>query len=119
MPCGDFTTIDTLWTYYSQGKFGFTPQIDIYYRSGGKTTNDENSLFLVSTKVQHKAGWYNNHQLKAWDDLDFSLNAPKGHLPTYSIPRHQRNGTLFLGLITEGEAIHYLAQAQKRCENLC
>ena len=69
--CNDLKTIDNLWNQYSQGRFGFRVQNNIY-QSLGKSTNALGS----------QVGWrINRGQFKHYNSLTFDLNAPKGHLP--------------------------------------
>jgi hypothetical protein len=68
--------IDTLWIEYSQGHFGYSVQKRIWLEVGGKV--EYNSECLLADKV----GWCVNDKWLHYSDLNFSLNAPQGHLPT-------------------------------------
>lgn len=72
----DLRNINDLWVKYSQGKFGFSIQKGILQASNG------------CQEFAHEVGWLINSNKKIWvkhDGYKFSLDAPKGHLP--SIPR--------------------------------
>ncbi|MEO0537195.1 MAG: GUN4 domain-containing protein [Cyanobacteria bacterium P01_A01_bin.123] len=75
--CKDLLTIDRLWVKYSDGKFGFSVQQEIYVTCGAKT--DENRpgdkvWYAFCTKV----GWL---KVNEWIAMKFTIKAPKGHLP--------------------------------------
>ncbi len=80
IPCEDLQTIDNLWTEYSNGHFGFSVQRRIWNEIGGKPydTQDFKSFMKIGRKFDIRVGW--NCTL---DSIQFSLNAPPGHLPTY------------------------------------
>lgn len=70
LPCEDLQTIDQLWLYYSNKKFGYSVQENILKEVGG-------DLFQFGEKV----GWLKDG---AWVfQNDYRLEeAPKGHLPS-------------------------------------
>jgi hypothetical protein len=79
--CVDLQTLDLLWSRYSQGKFGFLAQHQVFLQKEGQVDD-----FLMSI------GWSNSvavgplqmpQRHKPYRDLKFSLNAPLGHLPTW------------------------------------
>ncbi|MEG3901731.1 serine/threonine-protein kinase [Microcoleus sp. B4-C5] len=75
-PCDDLRTIDQLWVKYSQGRFGFSVQKEIWLSVGGKVD------WETEKKLGDRVGWRNSR--KSWlnyDDLTFNLQAPSGHLP--------------------------------------
>ncbi len=85
MPCEDLQTIDRLWVEYSQGKFGLSVQQRIYQNVGSPQTVDIDNYRNFAQQV----GWVkkdNPHDpdYYLYDDLNFSLNAPSGHLPRWS-----------------------------------
>ena len=68
LPCEDLQTINQLWLYYSNRKFGYSVQENILKEVGG-------DLFQFGEKV----GWLKDG---AWVfQNDYDLKAPKGHLP--------------------------------------
>ena len=70
-PVADLVTIDLLWQVYSQGKFGYTIQRQMWLSLGKNYTQ-------LWTKLKWKTGnkWTKYPQGFIWD-----LTAPMGHLP--------------------------------------
>ena len=74
-PCQDLYNIDKLWVTYSNGRFGFSVQKNIWQ----KVDEDWHEFGTVV-----KWGKHNEWQIFQWiskDELTFSLDAPLGHLP--------------------------------------
>ncbi|MDA0210691.1 MAG: GUN4 domain-containing protein [Cyanobacteria bacterium FC1] len=69
-PCKTLWTIDRLWVYYSQGRFGFSVQKQIYDAVG-------QNYDRFGDRLQ----WKVNQNWKNYADLNFSPQAPLGHLP--------------------------------------
>jgi serine protease Do len=81
--CPDLRAMDRLWVKYSDGRFGFSVQKQIYQSLGG--TGD--------TKVYDEKVWLDFQQAIGWkqkgkfgdhlsySQLTFNTNAPSGHLP--------------------------------------
>ncbi len=88
--CGELQVIDRLWSNYSEGRFGFSVQLQVYQDLGGsvETTIGENQSLIERWGAQ--LGWRNgvseeNPRGESWrkcNELDFSLNAPKGCHPS-------------------------------------
>ncbi|NES75425.1 MULTISPECIES: GUN4 domain-containing protein [Okeania] len=76
LPCTDLRTINQLWVKYSNGKFGFSAQKEIWENLPTQT------FFLTYEKLGDRLGW---HSIIGWtnhDNLIFDLEkAPYGHLP--------------------------------------
>ena len=83
-PCEDLRTINQLWLDYSDNKFGFSVQKEIY-ESLERAIESSQEVWENFCK---RVGWINNGKLLLYSDLTFNLNlAPKAHLPTpLSIP---------------------------------
>jgi len=86
--CSDLKTIDQLWVKYSQGKFGFSVQKQLYLSVGGKlgsdnwTDQDSYNYRRYLIMVGWKTGTPNNSEgLINYDDLTFNLFAPKDTSP--------------------------------------
>ncbi|WP_258004420.1 GUN4 domain-containing protein [Cylindrospermopsis raciborskii] len=88
-PCKELRTIDNLWLKYSQGKFGISVQQEIYKNLGGTKQFD----YDVWISFGRMVGWFNQRREDGWfnqtgsswldySDINFSLSAPTGHLPT-------------------------------------
>ena len=102
-PCNDLMVIDRLWTNYSDGRFGFSPQLKIYQEQGGdfNTTVEQNQQ-LIETWGEH-LGWRKDNRWLPCKELDFSLNAPVGCHPSrwWNSPYGSKMTNFFLGrLIT-------------------
>jgi hypothetical protein len=79
--CVDMQTLDALWTRYSQGKFGFQAQYQVYVQQGRRVDD-----FLAALGWQESLGLGGISLVnrdKAYRDLQFDLGAPPGHLPTW------------------------------------
>ena len=80
----DLVTIDALWSRYSNRRFGFKAQQQVY-RSQQQIQQDEQQRWL---DFQQALGWREAPSLfyrgyRPYHDLIFSLEAPPGHLPTW------------------------------------
>jgi hypothetical protein len=70
-PLTDLQTIDKLWRNYSEGKFGFSVQREIWL-----------SLGKNWEKLWPKIGWKTgNNWTRYPNEFTWDLSAPKGHLP--------------------------------------
>lgn len=82
-PCSVLQVIDRLWRTYSEDRFGFSTQLQIYQRAGGSLdtlrTQDSGPLAAFAGEV----GWLENGKVRfdVYDRWDFSLSAPTGCFP--------------------------------------
>ncbi|MBF2075968.1 MAG: GUN4 domain-containing protein [Synechococcales cyanobacterium C42_A2020_086] len=79
-PCQDLRNIDRLWVRYSQGKFSFSVQKKIWEICGSPTsygTGWEKFGVIVGWRTEGKWG-----EWLPYSRLTYSLDAPKGHLPS-------------------------------------
>ncbi|PSF37177.1 hypothetical protein C7H19_12150 [Aphanothece hegewaldii CCALA 016] len=85
LSCWDLKTIDSLWREYSNNRFGFSTQFPLFIKTGnrpGRLIDDE-----AYQKFGDLVGWRKNSDWIVFkEDLNYTLNAPVGHLPT---PRQQ------------------------------
>ncbi len=80
-PSLDLRTIDQLWLKYSDRKFGFTVQKEIWVAKGGK--QDGSYDWNTYVKLADEVGWRQGKSSKCFDDLTFDkTKAKRGHLPT-------------------------------------
>jgi len=79
LPCNLLKEIDNLWTENSDQKFGFSIQKQIWFNSSKKL--DFTSWIDFSDQV----GWRINRQWVEYEDISFSINDPKGNLPTRAV----------------------------------
>nr|QCI05584.1 hypothetical protein [Cryptopleura ramosa] len=71
LPREDLITIDLLWRIYSQGKFGFSVQRQIWQLNNCNWN-----------KLWQKIGWINNGITRRYPkEFTWNINAPQGHLP--------------------------------------
>ncbi|GGA54193.1 GUN4 domain-containing protein [Okeania sp. KiyG1] len=78
-PCTDLRTIDQLWVKYSDGKFGFSVQKEIYQNLGGKKEYNEELWKEFADKV----GWRKGEKWLYYSELTFDISTHyKGHLPS-------------------------------------
>ena len=80
-PCEDLRTINQLWVKYSEGKFGFSVQKEIFESLGGDTKSYNQEIF---DKFFDRVGWAeaDTGYWVSYGDYTFNLKAPLGHLPT-------------------------------------
>ena len=105
-PCGELQVIDRLWTTYSNGRFGFSVQMQVYQDLGGNAESliEENQDLVERWGAQ--LGWRSgvseqNPRGNRWrkcDELTFSLEAPKGCHPSrwWNSPYGSRMTNYFL-----------------------
>ena len=102
-PCNDLMVIDRLWLKYSNGRFGFTPQLKAYQEAGGSFDSTiEQDQQLIETWGEG-LGWRKDNRWLPCKELDFSLNAPIGCHPSrwWNSPYGSKMTNFFLGrLIT-------------------
>jgi hypothetical protein len=87
-PCSNLQMIDQLWVKYSDGRFGFSVQREIYLeKCGGKLGEEYHIMNVyedggVLNDFYDQVGWRNNKEI-IWDynKLTFDISAPRGHLP--------------------------------------
>ncbi|MBO1047666.1 MAG: GUN4 domain-containing protein [Dolichospermum sp. DEX182a] len=70
-PCQDIRTIDQLWVNYSNGRFGFSVQKEIYLSVGGKPRRYEDEAFSIFCRT---VGW-------EWDSINYD-SGKRGYFPT-------------------------------------
>ncbi|MEO8893676.1 MAG: serine/threonine-protein kinase, partial [Coleofasciculaceae cyanobacterium] len=77
-PCQDFETINQLWLFYSENRFGFSVQKRIWLEEGGKTGIYDERVY---EKFGDRVGWRQDGNWRLYSDLTFSSNEVSGHLP--------------------------------------
>ena len=78
-PCQDLRIINKLWLRYSNGKFGFSVQKEIYESLGGTTGTRFNDD--IWKKFGDRVGWRKGDNWLSYYDLTFDKSAPQAHLP--------------------------------------
>jgi serine protease Do len=78
--CPDLRAIDRLWVKYSNGRFGFSVQKQIYQSLGGTKEYDAKVWEAYAETI----GWKQKGEKGEWlsySQLNFNTQAPSGHLP--------------------------------------
>jgi hypothetical protein len=111
-PCTDLKIIDTLWTKYSDNKFGYSVQLPIFIETGnnpGKLGDEE-----AFDRFGDQVGWRqptgdeqnpNRDWIAFKENFNYSLDAPRGHLPN---PRYEYEVT--------GNRLEYTTFAERMME---
>jgi GUN4-like len=81
-PCYELQVIDQLWTTYSQGRFGFSVQLQVYQSVGGSLETTIAQDNAVIQRLGEKVGWWANNRWQKCDELNYTLNAPLGCHPS-------------------------------------
>lgn len=82
-PCTDLRTIDRLWVKYSDGRFGFSVQKEIYLSVGGKPDGKYNNE--AWEKFGDRVGWRVESNWIDYDKVIFDTAVPRGHFPLFSL----------------------------------
>jgi hypothetical protein len=75
-PCAALHQIDQRWQFYSSGRFGFSTQLQIYREEVRRSAFDFSKQVGWTLTVWRPTGFF-----KFYNQLTFSLDAPRGHLP--------------------------------------
>jgi hypothetical protein len=81
-PCNELQVIDNLWRKYSDGRFGFSVQTQIYQNVGGSIETTINQDYKVIEFFGDRVGWRSHGKWLKCDDLDYTLTAPVGCHPS-------------------------------------
>ena len=87
-PCEELLTIDRLWRKYSNDRYGFSVQKEIYVRCGGKL-DGEYPGDKIWEKFGTEVGWRVNNEWQEYidyDDLTWNSIHVPGHLPWWHLP---------------------------------
>jgi hypothetical protein len=100
LSCWDLKTIDNLWKKYSGGKFGFSVQLPIYLETGnrpGKLVGDD-----AYNVFGDQVGWRKDGDWIIFiENLNYSLDAPVGHLPNPRSEYSITGGRLYYSSLAE------------------
>lgn len=77
LPCVDLLTMDQLWSRYSNGRFGFKAQEQVYLQVDSRPGDFLRALDWRGSGLSLTGG------VKPYKSLQFSRSAPLGHLPTW------------------------------------
>ncbi|RCJ31643.1 hypothetical protein A6770_19920 [Nostoc minutum NIES-26] len=81
--CIDLRTIDRLWLKYSNRRFGFSVQKEIYLSVGGKP--DGKYYEEAWEKFCDRVGWRVNNTWINYNQVTFDTSALEGHLPLSTV----------------------------------
>lgn len=81
LPRQDLITIDRLWNLHSKNHFGFTVQAQIYEDVGRQAREFLNVVDWPVGSGQGKTRLFRS--TRPYSELQFNLDAPPGHLPTW------------------------------------
>ena len=84
LPCDNIHRINKLWLKYSNERFGFSVQKEIYIGTGnilGKLNKDAYKLFVQKVGWKKQRDWGFNGGWLSYNDITFDLAATRGHLP--------------------------------------
>lgn len=90
----DIHMLDQLWLTASEDKFGFSAQKDIWLEVNRKLRGFNAETFR---NFGNRVGWYvGGRWIRHYEEMEFSLDAPKGHLPSLRFPRAEDGANWFL-----------------------
>lgn len=104
-PCADLQELDRLWKYYSNNRFGFSVHKDIWINLDGVLYYDARNYWkFAETYIKFaerigwaKKSWFSDSRWLKYKDLNFSIDAPRGHLPAvFHWHGHEIMDALFL-----------------------
>ena len=97
IPCEVWLAIDQAWSEFSNQRFGWSSQLQIWRSLGGRLIYSADNYWefaAIYQKFGDRLGWRRSRWIKWWslpllpkvwrkyESLDFSIAAPVGHLPT-------------------------------------
>ncbi len=86
-PCKDLRTIDQLWVKYSDGRFGYSVQKQIWESKtvGGNPNAGIEEEIEIERKFGDTVGWRKGGKWLDYNNLTFNTDAPIGHFPCVGI----------------------------------
>ena len=91
IPCTDLHKINQLWLDYSDRRFGFSVQKQIWTEVGGETGVYD---VQVTDRFIDRVGW--NGKYRRYDNITYQSSAPIGHLPFRVTSRVGKFGVPYL-----------------------
>ncbi|WP_052149963.1 GUN4 domain-containing protein [Aphanizomenon flos-aquae] len=100
-PRQELRKMDQLWVKYSNGKFGFSVQKQIWLELGGKLDGEPD--WDTFSKLGSRVGWRKNNEWLSYDSYTFFYTfALPGHLPGYGGRRRSYDEWIWEGEGVEG-----------------
>lgn len=96
LSCSNLKIINRLWVQYSSGRFGFSVQGEIWK---GVTNNYK--------QFEERVGWRRGYEGPLTDPPNYSLEAKRGHLPSYKLLAASDFGT-FLNRLEKCDALSFI-----------
>ena len=134
--CQDFREIDNLWVRYSKGRFGYSIQRQIWKKHGleletklvATPYDPDRQAYPLDKGFPVEVGWWWEESkvgkisfnapvaFKRFHELNFTLTAPIGHLPTHlrTVNRHSDGKIINNRTLSSINAVH-LSPAQEGC----
>ena len=107
-PCEDLRTIDQIWVKYSNGHFGFSVQKFIWQMIGGSRHAD----YKTECDFGDCVGWRVQGDWPSWNNFNFTMNSPVGHLPGALLFASLSSGDVRIGV---GFLVSSLALRLEKC----
>ena len=85
-PCSAIFVIDRLWRKASEDHFGFSVQLQLFQSLGGNMKSIQEGDVKFLEQLGEQWGWVadlRSHQLKDYEELEFSLSSPTGSMPMH------------------------------------
>ena len=82
-PCNILQVVDRIWRNYSQDRFGFSVQLQLYQEVGGNSDTLRAQSGEMLQKLGDRTGWRIDGKWQGdnYENWDFSLAAPTGCFP--------------------------------------
>ena len=88
--CVDLQRIDRIWTEQSQGKFGYSVQLEKIASTGETPQSVYDSVWMTEdyqawNKLAIAVGWGTGtpQNISYYSSVNYAINSPRGHLPDY------------------------------------
>jgi energy-coupling factor transporter ATP-binding protein EcfA2 len=117
-PKADLRLIDFLWVTYSNGRFGFSVQKQIWVEEGGKLDFGKNkrAARMAFAKMSDRNGWrVNGKYIYSSEQMTFDASSKQGHLPS-SIARSLTVTSIPFGM---GTASLEMVSFERKSDGLC
>ncbi len=106
--CFHWRNIDNLWKTYSNDRFGLNVQAKIWL-DVSSTSEPDWEAWCRFGKI---TGWYVDDAWLHWNDVQFNLNAPRGHLPRNGAWMGWGLGDFWVGCSILSEIVQKLENCQ-------
>ncbi|MFM7277428.1 MAG: GUN4 domain-containing protein [Microcystis aeruginosa] len=101
LSCSNLKIINRLWVQYSSGRFGFSVQGEIW-----KEVTNYKPFEERVKQFEERVGWRRGYEGPLTDPPNYSLEAKRGHLPSYKLLAASDFGT-FLNRLEKCDALSF------------